>query len=367
MPGEPQRSDPEAAPETTASTAAAVSAECVAGPAPAVLTAGRVAPRGGAGLSAGHLLELQRTVGNRAVLTTIGQSRRLQRAPKSEGAPGNRPDLVVGDTGPAVTLLQSRLIRYVTKDALPLRLSGVLDPDTLTMLDKFAAQYGTGSSARDVFATTDELETLKGEAIPKTKAFDDLSDAHKAEVAAIVNRHMSQAYEVSHRPDGTPGDLRECLITARNSVTAERNGPGDLTLNITLRDAQRYLYGRLAPYTDSVALKNLAAGIGETSELAEVFRHDPSDTNIRGTILATEEYENAKSQTDVRTSAKPASALGGIPYFNKGIADSDKDTAGDRWKRDLAPTRMDTSDIGGAPAPGRGAFPSTGAADSEEA
>jgi hypothetical protein len=366
MPGETQRVDPEPAPQTCPAPAAAVSGELVAGPAPAVATPGRVARRRGADLSAAGLLELQRTAGNRAVLTTIGQSRRLQRATKSEGTPGNRPDLVVGDTGPAVTLLQSRLIRYVTRDALPLSLSGVLDPDTLDMLDLFAAQYGTGSSARDVFATTDELETLKGEAVPKTKTFDDLSEAHKAEVASIVNRHMSQAFAVSHRPDGTPGDLRECLITARNSVTAERNGPGDLTLNITLRDAQRYLYGRLAPYTDSVALKNLAGGV-EVSTFAEIFHHDPSDTNIRGAILATEEYENAKSQTDVRTSAKPASALGGIPYFNKGIADSDKDIAGDRWKKDLAPDKMDTSNIGGSPAPGRGAFPTTGAAGSEEA
>lgn len=353
MPGETQRLDPEPASQTCATPAA-------------VATPGSIAARGGAGLSTADLLQLQRAAGNRAVLTAIGQRRRLQRVPKSEGTPGNRPDLVAGDTGPAVRLLQSRLIRYVTRDALPLMLSGVVDQDTLDMLDLFAAQYGTGSSARDVFATTDELETLKGEAVPKAKAFDDLSDAHKAEVASIVNRHMYQAYEDSHRPGETAGDLRECLITARNSVTAERNAPGDLTLNITLRDAQRYLYGRLAPYTDSVALKNLAAGL-EVSTLSEIFHHDPSDTNIRGAILATEEYENAKNQTDVRTSAKPASALGGIPYFNKGIADSSKDTAGDQWKKDLAPAKMDTADIGVSPAPGRGAFPSTGAAGSEEA
>ena len=366
MAGETQRLDPEPPSQMPPESAAEVSTECVAGPAPAVATAGHMARRGGAGLRAAHLLELQRTAGNRAVLTAMGHSRRLQRVPKPEGTPGNRPDLMVGDTGPAVTLLQSRLIRYVSRDALPLKLSGVVDQDTLDMLDLFAAQYGTGSSARDVFATTDELESLKLEAVPKAKAFDDLSVAHKTEVASIVNRHMSQAYEVSHRGGATSGDLRECLITARNSVTAERNAPGDLTLNITLRDAQRYLYGRLAPYTDSVALKNLAAGV-ENSTLSEIFHHDPSDTNIRGAILATEEYENAKSQTDVRTSARPASALGGIPFFNKGIADSSKDTAGDQWKKDLAPANMDTADIGGSPAPGRGAFPSTGAAGSEEA
>lgn len=257
---------------------------------------------------------------------------------------------MAGDSGPAVTLLQSRLIRYVSRDALPLELSGVVDQDTLKMLDLFAAQYGTGSSARDVFATTDELETLRGEAVPKAKDFDDLSDAHKAEVAAIVNRHLSQAYEVSHRPGEASGNLRECLITARNTVTAERNAPGDLTLYITLRDAQRYLYGRLAPYTDSVELERFAAGL-ESSTFSEIFHHDPSDTNIRGAILATEEYENAKSQADVRTSAKPASALGGIPYFNKGIADSSRDTAGDQRKKDLAPANMDTADIGGSPGP----------------
>lgn len=64
----------------------------------------------------------------------------------------------------------------------------------------------------------------------------------------------------------------------------------------------------------------------------------------------------ATSQTDVRTSSRPASALGGIPHFNKGIADSTKDTAGERWKKDLAPAKMDTADIGGSPSRGRGAF-----------
>jgi hypothetical protein len=364
--GEAERLESELASQTRPASAAAAFTEFVAVPTPAVGAPGRVARGGGAGLVAAGLLQLQRTAGNRAVLTAVGQSRRLQRAPKSEGAPGNRPDLVAGDTGPAVRLLQSRLIRYVLRDALPLMLSGVVDQDTLDMVDLFAAQYGTGSSARDVFATTDELETLKAEAVPKAKAFDDLSDAHKAEVASIVNRHMTQAYEASHRPGESAGDVRECLITARNSVTAERNAPGELTLNITLRDAQRYLYGRLAPYTDSVALKNLAGRI-ESSTLAEIFHHDPSDTNIRGAIQATEEYENAKSQTDVRTSGKPASALGGIPYFNKGIADSSQDTVGDQWKKDLAPAKMNTADIGGSPAPGRGAFPSIGAAGSEEA
>ena len=138
-------------------------------------------------------------------------------------------------------------------------------------------------------------------------------------------------------------------------------------LNITLRDAQRYLYGRLAPYTDSVALQNLAAGL-ESSTLAEIFHHDPSDTNIRGAIQATEEYENAKSQTDVRTSGKPASALGGIPYFNEGIADSSQDTAGDQWKKDLAPAKMNTADIGGSTSSGPRSVPvPTGAAGSEEA
>ena len=360
------RSDPEPVSRARESPAVAISAAVAVGLAPAAASLGGIARRDGDGLRSADLLQLQRAAGNRAVLKAIGQARRLQRAAKSEGSPGNRPDLLAGDTGSAVTLLQSRLIRYVSKDALPLRLSGVVDRDTLDMVDKFAAQYGTGNSARDVLATTDELETVKGEAVPKTKSFDDLSDAHKAEVASIVNRHMSQAYEVGHRPGETVGDLREYLIQARNTETAERNAPGDFTLNITLRDAQRYLYGRLAPYTDSATLKQFAAGL-ETSTFAEIFHNDPSNTNIRGAIQATEEYENAKSQTDVRTSGKPASALGGIPYFNKGIADSDKDIAGDRWKKDLAPDKMDTSGIGGCPAPGRGAFPCTGSAGSEEA
>jgi hypothetical protein len=360
------RSDPESVSRARESPAVAISAAVVVGPAASAASVGRIARQDGAGVRSADLLQLQRAAGNRAALTAIGRARRLQRASKAEGSPGNRPDLLVGDTGLAVTLLQSRLIRYVTRDALPLRLSGVVDLDTLEMIDKFAGLYGTGTSARDVLATTDELEAVKGEAVPKTKSFDDLSDAHRAEIASVVNRHMSQAYDVGHRPGETAGDVREYLIQARNTVTAERNAPGDFTLNITLRDAQRYLYGRLAPYTDSAALKQFAAGL-ETSSFAEIFHNDPSSINIRGAIQATEEYENAKSQTDVRTSGKPASALGGIPYFNKGIADSDKDVAGDRWKKDLAPDKMDTADIGGCPAPGRGAFPCAGAAGSEEA
>jgi hypothetical protein len=330
-----------------------------------VLTTGR--GRAGA-VAPVDMLQLQRTVGNRAALAAVGRARLLQREAKAEGTPGNRPNLVAGDTGPAVTLLQSRLIRYVSNDnAIPLRLSGVVDADTLEMLKLFGTQYTVSSAVPDVWATIDELESLRGETIPTTKSFDDLSDEHKAKVAAIVNRHMDLSYARSHRPGVSAMDLRGHLIRARNSVSGERNAPGSFSLNITLRDAQRYLYGRLAPYTDPVALKRWAGAGVESASHDEVFLNDPSRDHIRGTITATEEYEAAKAKVDVRATDKPASALGGIPYFNKGIADSAKDTTADRWKKDLAPDHMDTSNIGPCPAEGEGAFPCGGAAGSEEA
>jgi peptidoglycan hydrolase-like protein with peptidoglycan-binding domain len=65
---------------------------------------GRAGPAG--------VLALQRAAGNRAVAAALGAGTArlmIQRAEKQEGEPGRRPDLWVGDTGPAVKLLQARL------------------------------------------------------------------------------------------------------------------------------------------------------------------------------------------------------------------------------------------------------------------
>jgi hypothetical protein len=85
---------------------------------------------------------------------------------------------------------------------------------------------------------------------------------------------------------------------------------------------------------------------------------NPSQQNIRGTILATEEYETMKaSGTDVKTTTHPASAPGGIPFFNKGIADSSMDLASDKWKQDVMPQYMDATDTREhCVAEGQGAF-----------
>jgi hypothetical protein len=246
---------------------------------------------------------------------------------------------VAGDTGPGVTPLQSLLIRYVSSEnAIPLKQSGVADPDTMAMLRLFGEQYGTGSWVGQVWATLDGPEKARGHATPtgpKTESFDDLSDAHNAVVAAIVNRHMDLSYDRSHRPGSTSLDLREHVIRARDTVSNERNAPGNLTLNITLWDAQRYPYGRLAPYTDPAKLGDW----GESGDANyEVFHNDPSNSNLRGAIRKAEEYETIKkSGKDVRTTDKPASAAGGVPYFNKGIADSDKDTVTTAGRRTSDP------------------------------
>ena len=65
---------------------------------------GRFSPAG--------VLMLQRAAGNRAVAAALGAQpgrRMIQREEKQEGEAGKRPDLWVGDTGPGVKLVQSRL------------------------------------------------------------------------------------------------------------------------------------------------------------------------------------------------------------------------------------------------------------------
>ena len=341
------------------------------------------------------MIALQHSAGNRATARAVatggglGQQRRwLRRLVKEAGSPGSRPDLAPGDTGSAVTLLQSRLARFMTSefvktmfhdedgnatvDAPPVNTTGTYDTETyaaVALLKRAYALKGTGVDAA-VWVVLDELDALQNDAIPTTRSFEDLSDAHKAAVVTVVNRHLDMAYDNfnTHRGSFGARTVRDHLVTARQTVSVVRNQGGNYSLNITLRDAQRYLYGRLAPYTDGVELKRWS-GAGEfTATMDQVFKNDPSDANVKATIMATEEYENLKaSGTDVRTSGHPASALGGIPFFNKGIADAKRDTQGNVWTSDARPGHMDTTNIGEhCVAQGEGAFPNCGGSSGSE-
>lgn len=89
------------------------------------------------------VLALQRAAGNRSVAAKLSSGgRRLQRAAKGLGEPGRRPDLWLGDTGPAVRAVQSLLDVPVT---------GVFDEATRLAVVKFRkAAFGETDPAGGV-------------------------------------------------------------------------------------------------------------------------------------------------------------------------------------------------------------------------
>lgn len=105
------------------------------------------------------VLALQRAAGNRAVAVKLGSGRRLlQRAAKGLGEPGRRPDLWLGDTGPAVRAVQS---------LLDVPVSGVFDETTRLAVVRFRkATFGETDPAGGVGPGTwqklDELPKAQG-------------------------------------------------------------------------------------------------------------------------------------------------------------------------------------------------------------
>ncbi|WP_412543480.1 peptidoglycan-binding domain-containing protein [Longispora sp. K20-0274] len=67
---------------------------------------------GGSRPPAAGVLALQRAAGNSAVAGVLGRPVTVQRDVEQAGAPGARPNLEQGDTGPGVTLLQQRLVQH---------------------------------------------------------------------------------------------------------------------------------------------------------------------------------------------------------------------------------------------------------------
>lgn len=126
----------------------------VAGPVAVVLPAGRDA------LGA----TLARAVAARGGTVTQGavSSPLLQRDEHDEGTPGNRPNLYLDDTGPAVTLLQKKL---------GMKPTGTLGP--LTMKKVHAFQFAQGWAASNVGPLTwAALDNPKGpKARPKSSEF----------------------------------------------------------------------------------------------------------------------------------------------------------------------------------------------------
>ena len=115
----------------------------------------------GSGISADAVLSLQRSCGNAAVGRLIAQrtarsnrvrSRLLQRTEYGEGEFGNRPNLVAGDTGAGVKLLQS---------LLGVKESGVFDQATRAAVDQFQRQQGWEPSGVGPM-TWEKLETHAG-------------------------------------------------------------------------------------------------------------------------------------------------------------------------------------------------------------
>jgi hypothetical protein len=315
-----------------------------------------------------RVLELQRTIGNRQVsrlLTSANRpeartstsrfaaSRRLlrqeanpnpfagpppPRGPQDEGTPGDRPELYRGDTGPAVTLLQSLLGTPKT---------GVFDAATVTAVTalQLSDDIRPGRVGASTWEALEERHTAITERVnqPVNRIQIDISDEHKTRVAAVVNRHMLNSYNISAgRAKGEKKTVGDHLKRARDTVSDERNESNGLSVNILLRDAQRYLYGRLSPYTDAALLEKW--GEGKASQVG-VFDRDPDRKNMLAAARVTEKYETIKFELPdelVRTNPqRPASPLGGIDFYNKGVYDSMLDTAGDRWKLDTFPLNMD--------------------------
>ena len=87
----------------------------------------------GVGVTPAATLAAQRRFGNAAVARVVARRRMLLRDYYDEGLPGSRPGMDVGDTGPAVKLLQRLL------GAKP---TGVFDAQTRLAVDQFQAQQG---------------------------------------------------------------------------------------------------------------------------------------------------------------------------------------------------------------------------------
>jgi hypothetical protein len=279
-------------------------------------------------------LALQQTAGNRAVVRQL--LRQVQSQPDDD-----RPQFAFGDRGPAVVRLQLLL-------EMP-DPTGVFDQETSNRLSWFQGRQSqrltvTGLADPETWAALEEHALIAREPQPTQRTVDDLSEAHKRAVASVVNRHLDLVSARIHVAGAGQNTVRDRLRQARESVTRERNESEHFARNVILRDAQRYLYGRLAPYTDAWSLRLRGEADDRTPD--EVFGNPPSDMNVRGAMEATWEYELLKAHMDVRTTVRPSSPLGGLPFYDKGVDDAQRlDVATGQWRQERVPQHMDTSNI----------------------
>ena len=183
-------------------------------------------------MSADAVLFLQRTCGNAAVGRLIARrapaanrmrTRLLQRAEYDEGEFRNRPNLVAGDTGAGVSLLQS---------LLGVKVTGVFDHTTRAAVDQFQRQQGWEPSGVGPM-TWEKLETHAGnigarpnlnlgDRGPGVKLLQTLLGVPKTSVFDQTTRKAVDAFQRAQgwEPSGV-GPMTWAALDARSLPTTE--------------------------------------------------------------------------------------------------------------------------------------------------
>jgi peptidoglycan hydrolase-like protein with peptidoglycan-binding domain len=199
--------------------------------APSIDAIAGLAQPAGSGITADAALSLQRICGNAVVARLIARraippnrigTRLLQRTEYGEGEFRNRPNLVAGDTGAGVRLLQS---------LLGVKVTGVFDQATRAAVDQFQHQQGWEPSGVGPM-TWEKLETHAGNAGarpnlrlgdrgPGVKLLQTLLGVPETSVFDQTTRKAMDAFQRAQgwEPSGV-GPMTWAALDARASLTS---------------------------------------------------------------------------------------------------------------------------------------------------
>jgi peptidoglycan hydrolase-like protein with peptidoglycan-binding domain len=230
------------------------------------------------------VLDLQRSAGNSAVARLIGSRQHsavagslgmsLQRSVEQEGAPGRRPNLDVGDSGPGVVLLQRMLGATETS---------VFDGQTRAAVDRFQRQQrwdpsGVGPmtwAALDGHAGEPgrRPNLVQGDRGPGVQMLQHLLGVSETRFFGAATRRAVDAFQKAQ--GWAPSGVGPMTWAALDGKGKAENGPAPSTIPVVSAVSRNPPVGRLGgPFSDAAVAAYLYGNPG-----GEV-QHQPSDHSL---------------------------------------------------------------------------------------
>jgi hypothetical protein len=227
--------------------------------------------------------------------------------------------------------------------------SWLVDRDQVIGVPAGGRSGGTGSgwpTKEDIDAFEAMLDQLLAlEQLPERGTATDVdlyTTAHTNAVKAVINFYLLKAHYMNLDDENTR-DFATPLLDlklAGRLITLKRQESDEASQSLILRDAQRYFYGRLAPFIDIDKMESKASGGLDPLDPAasgDIYVDDPDLDRVDQMKGSTAKYEMAKKfaklfGSDLKASSHPSSAPGGFDWLRKGGEDATDEVLGKRYR-----------------------------------